>query len=124
LVPLGAYDVARLPTPAIDVRIVRSSDEFRPLGAGAPDLEIPAVVYASGSEVICYAWNHRDSATTCLVPETHDALFIGEALERAQHQALDDAFAELRDGLIKSGTTVGDVHHVDRASPSTGLASM
>ena len=124
LVPLGAYDVARLPTAEVEVRIVNTSDTFRPLGGGVPRLDVPAVVYASGSEVICYGWNHRDSATTCLVPETHDALFFGEALDHIQRLALDDAFAELREGLIKSGAAVGDIRHVDRPSPSVELPAL
>lgn len=123
LAPLGAYDLERLPQPAVTLREAKETDTFAPLGGRPEDMPLrPQVaVYASGAEVICWAFNHRDSSATCLVPETDTALFVGEAVAGLQLASLDAALAELARELRDAGATVGDVGYADAQSPSVSL---
>lgn len=123
LAPLGAYDVERLPLPAVTLREARETDTFAPLGGRPEDMPLrPQIaVYASGSEVICWAFNHRDSSATCLIPETDTALFVGEAVAGLQLASLDAALAELARDLRDAGATVGEVGYADAKSPSVSL---
>jgi DNA/RNA-binding domain of Phe-tRNA-synthetase-like protein len=64
LVSLGGYDLARLPGPVIALRPGRPSlDRFAPIGGRAEDMPITrrVVVYGCADEVLCYAFNVRDS---------------------------------------------------------------
>lgn len=123
LAPLGAYDLERLPLPAITLREARETDRFAPLGGRPEDMPLrPQIaVYASGSEVICWAFNHRDSSATCLLPETGTALFAGEAVAASQLASLEAALAELARDLRDAGATVGPVGYADATSPAASL---
>lgn len=126
LAPLGAYDVERLPDPTIVLRFAREGDVFHPLGGRPEDMPLrPTVpVYASGSEVICWAFNHRDSAATCLLPETGLGLFVGEAVDETQSAALDAALKELAADLQAAGAEVGPPAFADGNSRTVGIAAM
>jgi DNA/RNA-binding domain of Phe-tRNA-synthetase-like protein len=123
LTPSGAYDLERLPTPSVRLRQACITDSFQPLGA-APD-EMPLhpsiVIYASGSEVLCWAFNHRDSAVTCLRPETDRALFLAEAVADVQVEALHTALGRLSEFLTTSGARVGELGYVNIDSPGVAL---
>jgi DNA/RNA-binding domain of Phe-tRNA-synthetase-like protein len=123
LAPMGAYGRSRLPEPSVVLRFPRPEDRFRPLGGRPEDMPLlPEVaVYASGSEVICWAFNHRDSASTCLEEGTDEALFLSEAVEGVQHPALEQALAEMSALLARRGARVGPVRYVDAAAPATKL---
>lgn len=123
LTPMGAYDVARLPAPSVTLRLPREGDVFHPLGGRPEDMPLrPQVaVYASGSEVICWAFNHRDSATTCLRTETDLGLFMAEAVANIQHDSLEIALSELARDLREAGADVGEPALVHAKSPSMNL---
>ena len=117
LAPLGGYDVARLPAPAIELRLARADDSFAPLGGGDMPLTDTVAVYAAGSTVICWAYNCRDSRETCLTEETETGLFLGEAVTARQHGALRIALADLAGRLAAAGAQVGPVVFADRENP-------
>lgn len=124
LTPVGAYDLARLPVSAIDLREARETDSFQPLGASPERMPLrPAVVvYASGPEVICWAFNHRDSALTCLRPETDAALFLTEAVAAVQMPALEATLEELATLLAAAGAAAGPLAYADAGSPRVRLS--
>ena len=106
LAPMGGYDLRRLPEPAITLRLARpGEDVFQPLGGRAEDMPLTenVAVYASGSEVICWAFNHRDSARTCLEAETDEAVFFSEAVAPEQHAGLEAGLRELADFIRADG---------------------
>jgi DNA/RNA-binding domain of Phe-tRNA-synthetase-like protein len=109
LTPMGAYDAARLPHPEVVLRLPREGDTFHPLGARSEDMPLkPTVpVYASGSEVTCWAFNHRDSAVTCLHADTDVGIFMAEAVAEIQYPSLESALAELARDLEAAGAAVG-----------------
>ena len=110
LAPLGAYDTARLPSTGVVLRLADpDADTFHPLGAkdGEMPLTPSVAVYACGHEVICWAYNCRDSRDTCLTEDTDTGLFIGEAVTAAQQDALRAALADLAQRLTAGGAAVG-----------------
>ncbi|MES1240319.1 MAG: phenylalanine--tRNA ligase beta subunit-related protein [Acidobacteriota bacterium] len=120
LTPMGAYDVARLPEPEVVLRLPREGDVFHPRGAKPEDMPLkPTVpIYASGSEVTCWAFNHRDSSVTSLLPETEVGLFMAEAVAEVQYASLEAAFEELARDLRETGAEVGGLVFADASRPS------
>jgi DNA/RNA-binding domain of Phe-tRNA-synthetase-like protein len=120
LAPLGGYDVARLPSVDIGLRLAEpASDTFAPLGGRDGDMPLTdrVAVYAAGSTVICWAYNCRDSRETCLTEETDVGLFVGEAVTARQHAALRAALDDLAARLATGGAKVGPVVFADAAQP-------
>ncbi|HEX3128598.1 MAG TPA: phenylalanine--tRNA ligase beta subunit-related protein [Thermoanaerobaculia bacterium] len=126
LAPMGAYDVARLPVQEVVLRLPREGDVFHPLGAKPEDMPLkPTVpIYASGSEVTCWAFNHRDSTATCLHPETDLGIFMAEAVAEVQLPSLEAALDELARDLRDAGAVVGGVVFATPASPRTVLPGL
>lgn len=123
LAPLGGYDLDRLPAPAIDLRLARpATDTFVPLGGGDMPLGGRVVVYAAGPTVLCWAYNCRDSRTTCLTEGTGTGLFLGEAVTTRQHGALRAALDDLAGRLAAAGAGLGPVVFADREHPGASLA--
>jgi DNA/RNA-binding domain of Phe-tRNA-synthetase-like protein len=111
LAPLGGYDLARLPGREVALRFARPGlDRYRPLSGKAADLPITGrvVIYGCDDEVLCYSWNVRDSASTCLGPATTSAAFFGEAVTPGQRVAMRAALGDLADLLRCLGARVGD----------------
>ena len=123
LTPMGAYDVERLPNPSVVLRFPREGDVFHPLGGRPEDMPLRpnVVVYASGSEVTCWAFNHRDSVKTCLHADTDLGLFMGEAVAPIQYDALEAAFSELARDLLDAGADVGETTYVDASGSSASV---
>jgi len=117
LAPLGGYDVARLPSPDVVLRLADpSADTFAPLGGRDGDMPLTGrvAVYAAGSTVVCWAYNCRDSRETCLTTQTDAGLFVGEAVTTRQHDALRTALDDLAARLRAAGADVGPVVYADR----------
>lgn len=109
LAPLGAYDLDRLPEGKMLLRKARpTSDQFLPLGGQAKEFPLSdkVTVYAIEDEVLCFAYNVRDSKKTCLTNETQRAIFMGEAVTPTQQQALRAAIATLAAELSSCGAEV------------------
>ncbi len=122
LAPLGGYDVDRLPAPAIDLRLAAAGDHFAPIGGGDMPLTDRVAVYAAGAEVVCWAYNCRDSRDTCLTEGTDTGLFLGEAVTARQHGALRTALDDLAGRLVAAGAVVGAVVFADAAHPDIAIS--
>ena len=118
--PFGGYDLDRLPEPRVEMRTPRPDDVFNAIGGRGDEFPLldDVVVYGCGSTVMCWAWNHRDSADTGLQDDTKDALFLGEAAYAVQHDGLRAAVADLADTLRGAGVTVGPAAFADTTSPT------
>ncbi len=118
--PMGAYDLDRLPEQRISLRLAKPEvDSFNPLGGRKEDMPLSTqvVVYASGAEVICWAFNHRDSKTSCLEPQTKSAVFFGEGICVEHHEPLRNGLTELRGILKTHGAIVGNTHWATATEP-------
>jgi DNA/RNA-binding domain of Phe-tRNA-synthetase-like protein len=125
LAPLGGYDADRLPAPEVAVRPARpGAERFSPLGGRAEDMPLDerVVVYASGDEVICWSFNHRDSRDTCLLPETRAAVFFGEALAPDARADVAAALEELRSLFTERGARATPVAFADASTPVLTLS--
>lgn len=122
LAPLGGYDVDRLPAGPIELRLGRpGADTFVPLGGGDMPITDRVAVYASGSTVLCWAYNCRDSRETCLTEDTDTGLFLGEAVTARQHPALRAALDDLAARLAAAGATVGPLVYAEATHPEVEL---
>jgi DNA/RNA-binding domain of Phe-tRNA-synthetase-like protein len=124
LAAIGGYDLNRLPDMQITIRFADpKADRFIPLSGRQQDMPLSpgVVVYASGNEIICWSFNHRDSRTTCLEKDTQLAVFLGEGTNAVHYDPLRKALEELRSLLVVSGAEAGDIHFVDRECPVTSL---
>lgn len=125
LAALGGYDLYRIPHTPVELRLPNpAEDSFAPLGGKSKDMpltkDIP--VYASGSTVMCWNFNHRDSRLTCLTPGTRVGLFLGEAVSSAQAVALRSALTELKEKLAENGSETSPIRIVNREQAETVIA--
>jgi DNA/RNA-binding domain of Phe-tRNA-synthetase-like protein len=121
---MGGYDVVKLPSTEITIRFADSeADRFSPLGGRSEEMPLTprVVVYASGPEVICYAFNHRDSKNTCLQSETQTAVFFCEGVAASQHDGVTAAVKELQSLLSANGVLVAAASIASADSPSARL---
>lgn len=125
LAPIGGYDLDRLPQMQVSLRLSDpGSDRFIPLGGRSENMPLlPTIaVYASGNEIICWSFNHRDSANTCLQADTRFAVFLGEGVSVVHYDPLRNALEELRALLESSGARVSDCCLIDRESTLARLS--
>lgn len=124
-VPLGAYDLDRLPGGRVEVRELRPTDAFTPIGyqPGQLPANLPVVVYAANGTVLSWAFNHRDSADTCLKPYTGSAVFIGEVIAADGRRSLEQGMAALRELLAGAGVSTGPLLLADAARSEIALTS-
>jgi DNA/RNA-binding domain of Phe-tRNA-synthetase-like protein len=118
LAPVGGYDVGSLPSDALEFRRADPSrDSFEPLGGNAADFPITdrLCVYASGSTVLCWGFNCRDSRPTALRPDSSAALFVSEAITRDGAIRSESALHWLREHLSAAGADVSVHHSIDSA---------
>lgn len=118
LIPMGAYDTTQLPNPRIELRTAESStDVFSPVGGEAE--RFPLIdgmpIYASGNEVLCYGFNHRDSAKTACRPSTTEYLFVAEVVTSAMRDRLEPCLSELAEALSTLGFSTTSIVTKDRA---------
>lgn len=123
-VPLGAYDVTKLPGEEIVFREARkATDRFEPLGGKSSDFPLRdgSFLYACGDEVLCYGFNHRDSAKTCLEAQTDEAAFCGEAVDADGQGKLSEALVKLAELLEGKGAHITGILTVDAENPRVEL---
>jgi DNA/RNA-binding domain of Phe-tRNA-synthetase-like protein len=118
--PIGGYDAERLPLDVIVLRLARPDvDTFAPLGGRAEDMPLreDVVVYACGDDILCYAFNHRDSQKTSLGVSTEHAVFVSEAVHECQWKAAEGALRELSELLSVAGAEVSQVEWATATAP-------
>lgn len=125
LAPIGAYDAERLPDRTVTLRPADSDDAFDPIGGGASRMPLApeVMVYAAGREVLCWAFNHRDSARTALRGDSDEALFVSESAYAVQVDAMLAAAGELRDLLAGHGCAVGELAVATAGNPSVTVTA-
>lgn len=124
LTPMGTYDVETLPCQAVTLRLCRPlTDGFAPLGQRRSSMPLSedVAVYASESEVLCYAFNHRDSHRTAVSNSTNRVLVIAESASRSIVDDVERALRDLQSGLRLAGAVVGPIVSVDTESPNCAV---
>lgn len=76
LLPMGAYDLKKIANQ-ITVRFAHEGESFHGLGERqAIQAKTHQVVYADDQRLICWLWNHKDSAATCLDENSECVVFF------------------------------------------------
>ena len=77
-IPMGGYDVAKLPADDITLRFAKKGDKFQPLGLNQIEKikDENEIVYYSGNDVICRYWNNKDSEMTKVTENTTKLVVI------------------------------------------------
>jgi DNA/RNA-binding domain of Phe-tRNA-synthetase-like protein len=79
------------------------------------------VVYAAGDEIICWNFNHRDSARTSLIEGTERAVVFSEALTPEGAAASRRAISELIAILAGHGAGASDVQTASAQTPACAI---
>lgn len=112
MAPLGGYDAAKLPETPIQLRLADPArDRFAPLGAepSAFPLSADLVIYGAGDEVLCWGFNGRDSAATCLDDHTDEAVFFTECAIVDHHGPARAVLEDLSALLASAGADCSSI---------------
>lgn len=105
LIPAGGYDLDKIEGDAITVRPAIEGEQFRAIGErDALPCQPGAVCYADAGGVICYGWNWRDAARTCLDERTTRAIFFADSAADASRRRAERAIADLAAALNANGS--------------------
>lgn len=118
LAPMGAYDMDALGSGPLELRSCDPErDCFNPLGAEAADFPLTSgvVVYALGSEVLCWALNVRDAIRTSVSPATKRVLLLSESLDDPGRAASASAMAAFAAIIVHQGGQASVVKITDQA---------
>ena len=119
-VPMGAYDVSRLGDGPLVLRQADPEhDRFAPLGgdpAGFP-LNPDLVVYAQGSDILCWGFNTRDSALSAVEQGSTDIVFFSETPVSNGVAAASEALSHLSQSIAEVGGRAGPVMAFSAAAP-------
>jgi DNA/RNA-binding domain of Phe-tRNA-synthetase-like protein len=117
---LGGYDWDRLTAP-IRLLTLTKPAHMTPIGSKQP-LHLPAgaIVYTSGSAVICAYWNHRDADDTKINDATQNALFFIDETEEEEGRA-EEALADLEKILAIPGTSFSQRFSLTVQNPTQTL---
>lgn len=97
VVPAGGFDLAQL-GDALELRLTREADTFRPLdSASAERVEPKEVAYASGNEILTRHFIWKQSHTGLLSESTRSVFLVSEVLGEVEESADGLAQAVLED---------------------------
>lgn len=81
LLPMGGYDLGKIST-GITIRYAHESETF--LGIGSREkisVQPNHIAYADEEKLICWLWNHKDSAETCIDENTTQVIFFVDSFD-------------------------------------------
>jgi DNA/RNA-binding domain of Phe-tRNA-synthetase-like protein len=103
LLPMGAYDLQTI-QGNIYLRHGQTNDIFIPLGSQEiVPVHENHVVYADEEKVLCWLWNHKDSRSSAITPDTKKAIFFVDAAFHPQIHSVEDAVKLLSHHLTQIG---------------------
>lgn len=102
LLPMGGYDLDKV-SGDIKIRYAKEGETFLSLGERERQETQPnQVVYSDDERLICWLWNHKDAAETCIDENSTRVIFFIDSFDRARTEA---ALKQLGDYLEKIGCT-------------------
>lgn len=118
LLPIGGYDLKKV-SGDITIRYASDGESFWSLGEKERiATKSNQVVYADDQRIICWLWNHKDSAETCIDESSQYVLFFIDSFE---HSKVELALNELGENLEKIQCFSLEKGILNRASPQTHL---
>jgi DNA/RNA-binding domain of Phe-tRNA-synthetase-like protein len=118
LLPMGGYDLKKV-SGNIEIRFAKEGEPFRSLGSKETIAAQPNhVVYADDKNVICWLWNHKDSAETCIDENSEYVIFFIDSFDQIRMQ---DALKNLAENLEKIGCVPLESGILNKAAPQAIL---
>ncbi len=118
LLPMGGYDLKKV-SGDVMIRYAKEGESFLSLGERE---KVAArsnhVVYADDERIICWLWNHKDSAETCIDENSEHVLFFIDSFE---HDRVQVALKQLAENLAKIQCLPLETGILNRNSPQTRL---
>ena len=103
MVPMGAYDLEKVEGDIV-IRFSEAGETFLGIGDKTPLIANPGVVvYSDDGGILCWAWNYRDAARTCLTPQTDRAIFFADSATHESEPRADSAITLLADAISATG---------------------
>ncbi len=100
MLPAGGGDLEKI-KGSITLKIAQGSEKFIMLGSTTPEIvKAGEVVYCDDEEVLCRAWNYRESEKTKITEHIRHVYLVIEGLTHTTHEELSNAIAELRSLLM------------------------
>lgn len=96
---MGGYDLKKV-SGDINIRFANEGETFQALGQrDAIQAKSNHVIYADDARIICWLWNHKDSAATCIDESTNEVIFFIDSIRSETN--LQDALNHLATLLEK-----------------------
>ena len=100
ILPAGGGNLDRIKE---DIRLKKAmgGEQFIMLGSAEPVI-IPAgeVVYSDDNDILCRAWNYRESDKTKITTDTKNVYLMLEGLANTSKKEIEDALSELQKLLL------------------------
>lgn len=118
LLPMGGYDLKKV-SGDIEIRFGKPGETFLGLGERQKINVGPhQVVYADDERILCWLWNHKDSAETCIDEATESVLFFIDSFDFDQVQ---NALKQLKENLKGINCTPLESGVLNQTSPQIAL---
>ncbi len=118
LLPMGGYDLKKV-SGDIRIRYAKEAEPFWSLGEREKIAAKPNhVVYADDQKIICWLWNHKDSAESCIDDKSEYVLFFIDSFERSK---VLSALNELEENLMKIQCFPLEKGILNKSSPQASL---
>lgn len=121
LLPMGGYDLKKV-SGDINIRYAKEGEPFWSLGEREKiSAKSNQVVYADDQKIICWLWNHKDSAETCIDETSTCVLFFVDSFE---HSKVQSALKALEENLEKIQCSPLEKGILNKASPQARLTTV
>ncbi len=118
LLPMGGYDLNKI-SGGITIRYAKEGESFWGLGEGKKiTAQSTHVVYADDEQIICWLWNHKDSAKTCIDENSIYVLFFIDSFD---YESVRIALTQLAENLTKIQCLPSESGILNQSSPQANL---
>lgn len=112
--PMGGYDLKKI-SGDICIRYAKKDEPFVGLGECEPiAAKSQHVVYADDDRILCWLWNHKDSAKTCIDQDSEHVLFF---IDSFNHDKVQAALKHLAENLKNIDCVPLEMGVLNRLSP-------
>jgi lysyl-tRNA synthetase class 2 len=91
---MGGYDLSKI-SGNIKIRYANQGEPFLGLGERTSiQAASNHVIYSDDKRIICWLWNHKDSAETCINTDSKTVLFFIDSFDLAKTEAALDLLSK------------------------------
>ncbi|MFC2049310.1 B3/4 domain-containing protein [Chlamydiota bacterium] len=113
LLPMGGYDLNKI-VGDVKIRYAEEGETFLGLGEKEKIQTLPNhIVYSDDQRILCWLWNHKDSAETCIDEDSKSVVFFIDAFE---HNSVLSALKLLAENLRLIQSTILEAGILNKSS--------